>query len=116
MKETVEKAVDQAGTLATDFDDYFSNMGTALTGVTDVDSAQAVVPKLEEMNTQLDSLGKMFEALPAAARPALAKTIESAASKLEEERQRIEGIPGVGDMLKSILDRIFEKLSALLRQ
>jgi hypothetical protein len=114
-KDKVEETVDQVSNLAIDFDDYFANMGTTFSGITDVDSAKAAVPKLEDMNTQLDSLGEMFGALPAASRPALAKTIESATSKLEEERQRIEGIPGVGDIVKSILDRIFEKLMALVK-
>ena len=33
---------------------------------------------------------------------------------LEQERSRVEGIPGVGDILKSILSQIFEKLAAML--
>ena len=114
--KTIENAVAQVGTVTNDFDDYFANMGTALTGVTDVDSAQAALPKLEGMATQLDTLGKALESLPAASRPALAETMATAVKQLESQRQRIEKIPGVGDMLKSILDRIFEKLAALLRQ
>ena len=69
------------------------------------------------MNTQLDSLGKMFEALPAAciARLWPRRLNRRRASSRRNVRESRE-FRGVGDMLKSILDRIFEKLSALLRQ
>jgi CHAD domain-containing protein len=90
-------------------------MGTALTDVTDVDSAQAALPKLEDMATQLDTLGKAFQSLPSTARPALAQTVATAVKKLESQRQRIEEIPGVGGILKSILDTIFEKLAAMVK-
>jgi hypothetical protein len=113
VTETIEDPVDLS--LKTDFSDYFTNMGSVLNGVTDVDSAKAALPKLEDMNGKLDSLTAIFSNLPAAVKAGMTPTLETSVSQLQKERDRVQEIPGVGDILKSIFSTIFEKLTALIR-
>ena len=109
-----KSTVDAATQLTGQFNDFFKNMGTSLGGITDVASAQAALPKLEEMGKQLDSLTSLFKGLPATAQPALVQSIKSATTQFETERKRIEALPGVGEILKSIFDQIFRKLASFV--
>ena len=66
VQKTVEQATDQIGNQVADltngFEDFFTDIGSTLTGVSGVASAEAVLPKLQSMGTQLDSLSKLFAA------------------------------------------------------
>ena len=115
VTNTVQKPVDQAATMKENLDDSLSNIGTTLKDITDIESAKAALPKLEDMSSRFETLKTTFNALPEASRPTIAKAADASLGKLEEQRERIEQIPGVGEILKPILDRIFETLSAITR-
>jgi enamine deaminase RidA (YjgF/YER057c/UK114 family) len=83
----------------------------ALGDVKDAASAKAAVPKLDEVNIGLDKLVALLDQLPAAAKPALAAFIKSHTGTINESAQKVAGIPGVGEILKPVLDQIVAKLN-----
>ncbi len=115
VQSATEKVVDSASELSGDFTKMFSNMDNLLQGVTNVETANAALPKLKEMESTVNSLAGSFEALPSAGKSTLSKVINDAMGGLRKERDRVEQIPGVGDILKSVLEQIFEKLTSLIR-
>ena len=103
-----------AAALQMDFTSLFEKYGTTLTGVTDAATAQAAKPELEKMNDQIDRLKASLDKLPAALRPAVTKVIESSTKTFQEQSDKVLALPGVGDVLKSVIDGIVKKLLALV--
>jgi hypothetical protein len=97
--------------LGTDLTAFADNLKTTLAGVTDVDTAKAALPKLEEANLGLDKLIGLVDQLPATAKPALAALLKNQATAITEAVQRVVGIEGVGEVLKPILDQMAAKLA-----
>ena len=103
-----------AAVLQMDFTSLFEKLGTTLTGVTDAATAQVAKPELEKMNDQIDRLKASLDKLPAALRPAVTKVIESSTKTFQEQSDKVLALPGVGDVLKSVIDGIVKKLLALV--
>ena len=75
----------------------FENATAALSDVTDAASAEAALPKLNEIDANLDRLGGLAGRLPAEGKSALAALINGALPELEALIARVSDIPGVGD-------------------
>jgi hypothetical protein len=90
----------------------FSGLTDTLSGITDVASAEAALPKLEEMSTSLDSLTGLADQLPEGAVSGISEMVGSGLSGLDGVMASLEAIPGVGDLIKPIIDQIKEKLAA----
>jgi hypothetical protein len=103
-----------AAELTSEFTSLFDKFGKTLAGVTDAASAQAAVPELQKMNDQIDPLKESLEKLPAAVRPAVNKAIETSTKVFQEQSEKVLALPGVGDVLKSVIDGIVKKLVALV--
>ena len=121
-KEMVEESVDKAKdaldpvqALTKNFSGYFDSLGGALDGISDEDTAKAAVPALEKFATQFDDLKGLFDKLPEAARGGFSSLLEGGQKTLTEKTDKVLGIPGVGDLLKPLLEGILEKLAALLK-
>ena len=74
----------------------FESATAALNDVTDAASAEAALPRLTEINTNLDRLGGLVGQLPAEGKSALAALINGALPELEALIARVSEIPGVG--------------------
>jgi hypothetical protein len=85
----------------------------SLNQVTDVESATAAIPKLEEFEKQLDATQVAVEKLPAAGRSTISAMLKTALTKLKDIVDKVVAIPGVGDQLKPVIDPIMEKLNHL---
>ena len=97
--------------LSKDLTGWIDGLQESLGSITDADSAKAALPKLEEANTQLDGLLGMTDKLPASAKGMFAGVIKNALDGLKDKVEKVTGIPGVGEIVKPILDGIVEKLS-----
>jgi hypothetical protein len=96
--------------LGKDFQTAFDGLKSTLDGVTNAETAQAALPKLDAANLKLDSLLGFVDQIPAAARPTLAKLLKTHSTTLTEQIQKITAIEGVGPILKPVLDQIVMKL------
>ena len=90
----------------------FEGLTETLSGITDVASAEAALPALEEMSTGLDSLTGLADQLPEGAIGGIAEMVTNGLSGLDGVMTNLESIPGVGDLIKPIIDQIRDKLTA----
>jgi hypothetical protein len=89
------------------------NATSALNGVTDAASAEAALPKLTEIDANLDRVGGLVGQLPAEGKSALAALINGALPELEALIAKVTEIPGVGAVIKPAADALVEKLKAM---
>ncbi len=114
-KMAAEAAVDPVKALTEDFTGYFKSIDGALDGITDVDTAKAAVPNLEKLVGQFEGLSGLFNKLPAAGRGGVLSLLEGGQKTLQEKAEKAVGIPGVGELIKPLLDGLLEKLAALIK-
>lgn len=88
----------------------FAETTKTLKGVTDADSAEAAIPQLDKLQTQIDGLAALWKKIPAAARTGITKLATDNLGKLTDLIEQVQAIPGVGEKLTPILDRIVTKL------
>jgi hypothetical protein len=115
VKDKVEATLDPVKALTEDFTGYFKSIDGALDGITDVDTAKAAVPNLEKLVGQFDGLSALFSKLPAAGRGGVLSLLEGGEKTLQEKAEKAIGIPGVGELIKPLLDGLLQKLSALIK-
>lgn len=110
---TAGVAPDVSGTAASVAAATVGALQQTLAGVTDAASAKAAEAKLKEAASQVDKASAAIMALPEAARKTVATQTKPAVGKLQEQVTKLLGVPGVGDVLKPILDPIMSKLNAI---
>ena len=86
----------------------------SLASITDAASASAALPKLKDASDQLDKVTGMAAALPADAKKTLAAAVGPAATELGAQMDKVAALPGVGDIVKPMLDGLRGKLKTLL--
>jgi hypothetical protein len=86
---------------------------TVLNDVTDATSAEAALPRLNEIDANLDRLGGLVGQLPAEGKSALAALINGALPEFEALVARVSEISGVGAVIKPAADALVEKLKAM---
>ena len=90
----------------------FEGVNETLGGITDVASAEAALPKLEELNTTLDSLTGLADQLPTDAVDGLSAMVSDSVSGIDGVMDSLKAIPGVGELIEPIITQIKEKLAA----
>ena len=93
--------------------DGISNLRSALTGVTDVASARAELPKLQEVTAQIDKVGGVVGQLSAEQRRVLTGLVNPSMPALNQLFERVLAIPGVAEILKPVIDALKAKLAVL---
>ena len=93
-----------------------SDASSALEGITDKASAEAALPSLQAVETKLDELSGDVEQLPQHAKEALASLLDDSLPELQDLVSKVEGIEGVGEVVKPTLDGIMAKLDAWAEQ
>jgi hypothetical protein len=96
--------------------DSLSDLRTSLQGITDANSAQAALPKLEAAKNQIDRVSSLAGQLSTDQRKTLAGVVATALPMITQLTDRVMGIPGVGDMLKPTIDPMKNKLAELSGQ
>lgn len=86
---------------------------TSLDRVTDEASARAAIPALTEAGNEFDKLSGLTDQLPADAQKTVASAITAAQPTLSQMFNRVLAIPGVGDIVKPVVDQIRSKLDAM---
>jgi hypothetical protein len=88
-------------------------MTDSLSGITDVASATKAVPKLTELNNQLDALKSQMDKLPADGKARIAELIKTNLGKLEDQFAKLLWVPGVGDKIKPLVGETLNKMASL---
>lgn len=94
---------------------YFNSLGGALDEIKDEETAKAALPQVQKMADQFGEIKGLIDTLPAAAKSGVTELLESSQKTLTEKADKVLGIPGVGELLKPILDGLLEKVAALLK-
>ncbi len=90
----------------------FSSVTDSLSGITDVASAEAAVPGLNDITSKLDGLSGMFDRLPDAGKSAVASLTTEGSDKLQTVIDKVLAIPGVKTIIEPLVNTIMEKLKA----
>lgn len=88
---------------------------TSLGGITDVATAHAALPKLQEASTALDGVSGMMPKLSAPQKTALAALITAALPAIKDAAGKVLAIAGVSDVAKPAVDGLIAKLEALAK-
>jgi hypothetical protein len=91
----------------------YEGLKTTLGGVRDAGTAQAALPRLQEGVRSLDSLQALAGTMPAATRGNLAALVASYLPQVAALTKTALDTPGVGAILKPVLDQILAKMTTL---
>ena len=91
-----------------------ASVRTALNDVTDVPSAQAALPKLQEATAQIDRSGGQFGQLSADQRKLVAGLVTPLMPGFNQLCDKVLAIPGVAEVLKPSVDTLKAKITALV--
>jgi hypothetical protein len=93
--------------------DNLSNLRTTLSGVTDVASAKAALPKLQQVTDQIGKTDGMIGSLSSDQRKVLANLVTPMMPQVNQLFDKVLAIPGVGEVLKPTIDTVKAKLATL---
>jgi hypothetical protein len=81
--------------------------------IKDAATAEAAVPKLKDVSSQLDGMKAVWDRLPAAGKNAVKVATADHLTKLKDAIAKLLEIPGVADKIKPITDDILTRLAVL---
>jgi hypothetical protein len=93
--------------------DFFRSATDTFTGIKDTASAEAAIPKLQDLSSRLDSLRGSMDQLPPEARTKLAGLFTDLRAKLTPVIESVLVMPVVGDKLKPLVEELRTKMNAL---
>jgi hypothetical protein len=93
--------------------DSVTSLRTTLGGITDADSAQAALPKLQEITAQIDKVDNLLGQLSPEQRKVLAGIVNPLMPTLNQLFDKVLAIPGVAELLKPTIDALKAKLAVL---
>jgi len=88
-------------------------MRNTLSGINDTATAEAAMPKLQQMVTDLDKLSSAATQLPPQAKSTFAAQVAAAMPAFNQLCDRVLAIPGVAGVAKPTIDTMRTKLDAL---
>ena len=93
--------------------DSIANLRNTLGGVTDAASAQAALPKLRDITTQIDQVDGLIGQMTPEQRKLLAGIASPLMPTLNQLFDKVLAIPGVSEVLKPTIDLLRTKLAML---
>jgi len=94
-------------------DGVFSSATDALSGITDIDSAKAAIPSLQEAGSTLGGLNDVIARLPDAAKGPIAGIVTAGLSALQPIIDKVTAIPGVGSLIEPVIQPMMDALKGL---
>jgi len=95
------------------FGGVVDSMTSTFSGITDADSAQAALPQLEGINTQLDEISGLAGQLPEAAKGPFQGIVSTAIGTIKPMIDSAIEASGAGAILQPIADSMLEKLTGM---
>jgi hypothetical protein len=93
--------------------DNATGLRTTLTGITDVASAQAALPKLQDLSVQIDKVGRMIASLSVEQRRVVSGLVNPIMPTLDQLFDKLLAIPGIAEVLRPTINTLKEQLAAL---
>lgn len=106
---------DPAESITKTFSGYVQETSRILDSVTDVPTAESAAPQLTGLTSQMDALAATLEDLPDSSRAIVSSIVKQGQKTLQDKADKVLAIPGVGEILKPILDTLLEKVSSLIK-
>ena len=106
---------DPAESITKSFSGFVQEANAALDSVTDVRRREAAAPKLTGLSSQIDSLTSLLDDLPESSKAIVSTIVKQGQKTLQEKAETVLAIPGVGEILKPVLDVLMEKVAALIK-
>jgi len=94
-------------------DGTMKDLMSTLSGIKDVSSAKAAVPKLTETVNNLGTYAAMLDKLPANVQDQIRKYIGQYLPKLKDALNKVGSIPGVGAIIQPVVENLSAKLAML---
>ena len=113
VADSIKAVVPDVSSLKTDLTDTFSKLTDAFSSVKDAASAEAALPKLQELEGKLDSAKTTMTKLGEAGKVTIGELVKATKGKLSELIAKVLAIPGVGEKVKKVADSIMTKLNDL---
>ncbi|MFK8080160.1 MAG: hypothetical protein AB8B97_07750 [Granulosicoccus sp.] len=111
-QESMPEGVD-LGKINDNLSGVFSSAGEAFGGITDVESATAAIPSLEDASSKLSGISDVIGRLPDAAKGPIAGIISGGLATLQPIIEQATAIPGVGPVIEPIVTPMMEMLEGL---
>lgn len=109
-------SIDVGGTdVGAEFGNIFSSATETVSGITDVDTAKAAVPAFNDITGKVDGLSGLWDKVPEAGRGQLGGMITENAGTLSSALDKVQEIPGVGDIIGPVAGPLLEKLMAFTK-
>jgi hypothetical protein len=108
-----ELSVPELSAVTKDLTGIFNSATQSLNGIRDASSANAALPQLTKIGTQIDAIRAFFDRLPAASQAALGEQIGKQFGPLQEQAAKILAMPGASPEVKASLAAITNKLAGL---
>ena len=93
--------------------DNVAGLRTTLTGITDVASAHAALPKLQDLSAQIDKVGRVIGQLSPEQQKGVAGIVNPVKPTLNQLFDKLLAIPGVAEILRPTIDSLKGRLAAL---
>jgi hypothetical protein len=93
--------------------DSIANLRNTLGGVTDAASAQAALPKLRDITTQIDQVDELLGRMTPEQKKLLAGIVNPLMPTLNQLFDKVLALPGVSEVLKPTIDLLKAKLALL---
>ena len=110
----VQNVAVEAPDLGKQITNSITSLRTTLNGVTDVASARAALPKVQEAASQIDKTGGEVGQLSVDQRKLVSGLINPLMPAFNQLCDRILAIPGVAEVLKPSVDAVKAKLTTLV--
>ena len=91
--------------------DSVANLRNTLGGVTDAASAQAALPKLQDITKQIDQIDGLIGQMTPEQKKLLAGIVNPLMPTINQLFDKVLGIPGVSEVLKPTIDLLKAKLA-----
>jgi len=101
------------GKITENLDGIVGTASESLGGITDVASAEAALPALEDASGKLSGLADTIGRLPDAAKGPLGNIISGALASIKPLVEKAQSIPGVGDVITPVVTPMIEMLEGL---
>lgn len=107
------KGVEGGPELLSKITEFFGSAGKAMQGITDVESAKAALPTVEELKVKADELSKSITGLPEGAKSAVSGVMETGLAELKALVDKVLALPGVESVLKPAISGLMDKLQTV---
>ncbi|MFK7852894.1 MAG: DUF937 domain-containing protein [Granulosicoccus sp.] len=94
-------------------DGVFGSASEALGGISDIDSAKAAIPSLQEAGSKLGGLTDVVARLPDAAKGPIGGLVSAGIATLQPIIDKVSAIPGVGSVIEPVIQPLMDALNGL---